>query len=118
MPRELPSRQDQATPLSASPNAQTPRFGSFAEEMRYSGLEEKENLHPYIQTLTVADLESCVALENAAFPEHERCSREKVQWASSFPLLFFTNALRILQILSALWPGLIGNISSASIVIR
>ena len=65
MPRELASRQGQATPLTASPNAQTPRF-------------DKGNLHPYVQTLTVADVESCVALENAAFPEHERCSREKV----------------------------------------
>ena len=79
MPRELCSQQDQATPFAASPNAPTPRFGSSAEEMRHSGLEEKGNLHPYIQTLTVADVESCVALENVAFPEYERCSREKVQ---------------------------------------
>lgn len=78
MPRELGSRRDQATPLTASPTARTPRFESFAEETRYSGLEDKGNLHPYVQTLTVADVESCVALENAAFPEHERCSRDKV----------------------------------------
>ncbi|KAL8795330.1 MAG: hypothetical protein Q9195_002200 [Heterodermia aff. obscurata] len=77
MPREWCSRRDQATPVIASPHAQTPRFASFAEEMRSSRLEEKGNLHPYIQTLTVADVDSCVALENAAFPEHERCSREK-----------------------------------------
>ena len=37
-----------------------------------------ENLHPYVQVLSISDLESCVALENAAFPESERCSREKV----------------------------------------
>jgi hypothetical protein len=36
------------------------------------------DLHPYVQTLTVADLESCVALENSAFPPEERCSPEKV----------------------------------------
>ena len=36
------------------------------------------DLHPYVQTLTVADLESCVALENSAFPPEERCSAEKV----------------------------------------
>ena len=35
-------------------------------------------LHPYTRPLTISDLESCVALENAAFPEHERCTPEKV----------------------------------------
>ena len=37
-----------------------------------------DNLHPYTQILSMSDLEACVALENAAFPEHERCSRNKV----------------------------------------
>lgn len=36
------------------------------------------DLHPYVQTLTIADLESCIALENTAFPPEERCSPEKV----------------------------------------
>lgn len=37
-------------------------------------------LHPYTRLLTISDLESCVALENAAFPiEQERASREKVR---------------------------------------
>ena len=36
-------------------------------------------LHPYARPLTISDLDSCVALENAAFSiEQERCSREKV----------------------------------------
>jgi hypothetical protein len=36
-------------------------------------------LHPYTRLLTISDLESCVALENAAFPiEQERASRDKV----------------------------------------
>jgi hypothetical protein len=36
---------------------------------------------PHVRPLTISDLESCVALENAAFsdPAH-RCSREKVSW--------------------------------------
>ncbi|KAL8789170.1 MAG: hypothetical protein Q9213_001277 [Squamulea squamosa] len=38
------------------------------------------DLHPYVQTLTLSDLESCIALENATFPEHERCSREKFMY--------------------------------------
>ena len=39
---------------------------------------EKANLHPYVQALSIADLESCLALEEACFPEGERGSREKV----------------------------------------
>lgn len=40
--------------------------------------DAKDKLHPYVQTLQIEDLDSCLALENAAFPEHERCTREKV----------------------------------------
>ena len=37
------------------------------------------SLHPYTRPLTVSDLDSCVALENAAFENpQERCSPEKV----------------------------------------
>ena len=36
------------------------------------------DLHPYVQTLSLSNLDSCVALENAVFSEEERCSREKV----------------------------------------
>lgn len=35
-------------------------------------------LHPYGQVLTVLDVDSCVALEEAAFEEGHRASREKV----------------------------------------
>lgn len=39
-----------------------------------------DNLHPYTRPLTISDLESCVALENAAFTDpNERASREKVR---------------------------------------
>jgi hypothetical protein len=41
--------------------------------------KDLNDLHPYVQTLTVADVESCVALENASFPPEERCSPEKVR---------------------------------------
>ena len=117
MPRELCSRQDQATPLAASPNAQAPRFGSFAEEMRYSGLEEKGNLHPYVQTLTVADVESCVALENAAFPEHERCSREKVHHAFSPFSLVHECTMPLAKFFISV-AGFIDKVSFASVLVR
>ena len=39
---------------------------------------KRDELHPYTQTLTLNDIESCIRVEEATFPEHERCSREKV----------------------------------------
>ena len=41
-------------------------------------INQKNDMHPYVQTLSISNLESCVALENAVFPEEERCSKEKV----------------------------------------
>ena len=42
-----------------------------------------DDLHPYAQILSLSNLEACIAVENAAFPEHERCSRDKVCLALS-----------------------------------
>ena len=35
-------------------------------------------LHPYAQVLVLSDVDECVRVEEEAFPENERCSREKV----------------------------------------
>ena len=43
-------------------------------------IKEQNNIHPYVQTLSISNLEDCVALESACFPEQERCSREKVDY--------------------------------------
>ena len=40
---------------------------------------QKDGLHPHVQVLSISDLDACIALENATFPETERCTREKVQ---------------------------------------
>lgn len=40
--------------------------------------EKRDVLHPYTQTLSLSDIESCVRLEEATFPPQERCTREKV----------------------------------------
>ena len=45
-----------------------------------------KKIHPLVQVLSLHDLESCVAVENAAFPENERCSREKVNVSASYVL--------------------------------
>lgn len=47
--------------------------------------EKRDGLHPYTQTLTLNDIESCVRLEEATFPPNERCSREKVSPSPACP---------------------------------
>lgn len=37
-----------------------------------------DELHPFVQLLSTSNVEDCVVVENA-FPENERCSREKVR---------------------------------------
>ena len=66
--------------------------------LRNGRAKEKQmnDLHPYVQTLSISNVEDCVALENAVFPEHERCSREKVGLAK------FTTILDFLRQASAL----------------
>ena len=53
-----------------------PRFGAF-RRMPTEG-KNLTDIHPYVQSLNITDVDSCTALENATFPEHERCSKEKV----------------------------------------
>lgn len=40
--------------------------------------EKRDELHPYCQTLSLSDVDSCTRLEEATFPPQERCTREKV----------------------------------------
>jgi len=47
----------------------------------------RDQMHPFSSTLTIDDIEDCIALENAAFPEDLRASRAKVSLATNFPLL-------------------------------
>jgi hypothetical protein len=49
-----------------------------AQRSRGAAANKYDDLHPFAQILSLSDLEACVALESAAFPEHERCSRDKV----------------------------------------
>jgi hypothetical protein len=37
-----------------------------------------DHLHPFTQVLSISNADDCVRLESEAFPENERCSREKV----------------------------------------
>ena len=108
MPRELFSPAPREETLVASPESATPKpelsdgtedpitaghdgyndFAIYRDETPPANAHrphdgrakatEEDNLHPYAQTLSISNLEDCVALEKAVFPENERCSREKV----------------------------------------
>lgn len=57
--------------------------GSYSDFFRRPPMNDKTNqrdrLHPFVQTLSISNVEDCVRVEEGAFPEHERCSREKVR---------------------------------------
>ncbi|CZT43780.1 probable polyamine acetyltransferase [Rhynchosporium secalis] len=76
---ESPSPQEDAA--SPSTDRQRQKFVIVPEDQQ---VKAPANLHPYTRPLTISDLESCLALENAAFtnPE-ERASREKFKYRLS-----------------------------------
>ncbi len=73
---QSPNQQEEISPTSE----RSRQFINIPEDQqRKAPTNLNLNLHPYTRPLTISDLESCVALENAAFtnPE-ERATREKV----------------------------------------
>lgn len=104
MPRDLFSvgpPQDNHILITASPEIKTPQPGDIPEDSQgvdgfiihsddsedstMKKKNEEKNIHPYVQTLSLSDLESCLAVENAAFPEHHRATKEKVATFSLLP---------------------------------
>ena len=47
-------------------------------QRRRGSTHKWDSLHPVTQVLSVANVGDCTTLEDSAFPENERCSREKV----------------------------------------
>ncbi|SMQ51004.1 unnamed protein product [Zymoseptoria tritici ST99CH_3D7] len=93
MPRDLSALAKESNietlPTSRKPTANDDAYeepmSADDESQMIDELSERHNskldeLHPYTQTLSTADVESCVLLENAAFPPNERASREKFQY--------------------------------------
>jgi len=87
MPRDLDLEKRPVT-LTESPNS-TEESGEHHGNGQFIILRDHQaqpskgpkglaKLHPYTRPLTLSDVDSCVALEDVAFPENERCSREKV----------------------------------------
>ena len=95
MPRDFAAEKDVLKgmpPLEKSSGSLTDMTDMNAQNSQLDDL--KNRLHPFTQILTMKDLESCVKLEQATFPPHQRCSREKVsdrfpytEMACGFPLV-------------------------------
>lgn len=49
---------------------------AFSEQSKQ--IEAIKHLHPYACLLGLSDVDSCLKLEEATFPEHQRATREKV----------------------------------------
>jgi hypothetical protein len=81
MPRDL-NQEEKPVQLTESPNSTTsPAEDSKMELVASARAKERADgiLHPYTRPLTISDIESCCALEEAAFDKvEERASREKV----------------------------------------
>jgi len=78
-PNRLDKPEEENSPIEATEYQRD--FTVVPKDQQYTG---PTNLHPYTRPLTISDLESVVALENAAFPNpNERATREKVSPSSS-----------------------------------
>src|SRR5436190_8699195 len=53
-------------------------YAWYFRRPRISPPSKLDELHPFVQLLSLSNVEDCVRVEEA-FPEHERCSREKVR---------------------------------------
>jgi hypothetical protein len=73
-------RSESSSQHEESPTAEHRQFIIIPEE-HHKAPPSNLNLHPYTRPLTISDLDSCVALENAAFtnPE-ERATSEKASY--------------------------------------
>ncbi|KAF4631393.1 hypothetical protein G7Y89_g6738 [Cudoniella acicularis] len=87
-PTPPPTFTDSPNRMSSGPSSPVPtgspepqrQFVIVPPDQQFHSRSAPSNLHPYIRPLTISDLESCIALENAAFTDPgERATREKVR---------------------------------------
>ncbi|KAH8592898.1 hypothetical protein B0O99DRAFT_516550 [Bisporella sp. PMI_857] len=92
MPRDLEGEKPSVVPLTESPNrlSQSPTRPGDSEQnfviLPYDEQKtnQKPNLNPYTRPLTVSDIDSVEALENAAFSDpRDRATREKLLYRLS-----------------------------------
>lgn len=89
-----PTEDDSKIKLPDEPSSSEPdQPNMFAAQAQQNS--KRDHVHPYTQTLTLSDVESCVILEEAAFPPQERATREKVS-------LSFSSDIQVVQIAAKL----------------
>ncbi|KAK0936064.1 hypothetical protein LTR29_012342 [Friedmanniomyces endolithicus] len=86
-PEEVSNDESEAGPSSAPMDAQDEArmFRSLMKRHNTAGggggiNSKRDEIHPYTQTLSLSDIESCILLEEATFPPEERCTREKFNY--------------------------------------
>jgi hypothetical protein len=85
MPELTKSPDDiQGQQASMDDENEMPEGGLFSQLAQRN--EKRDALHPYVQTLSPSDVESCVRLEEEAFPPQERATREKVSLSFCYSL--------------------------------
>lgn len=134
MPRDLfPTKSPSDPIITASPEMKSPSNRSESEDLEETGgneysifrderdemeielsakLKAHDDLHPHVQVLSISDLDACVALENACFPENEAGSRAKVRFRlpfgfGSLPCITLFAVCQLLFLTSFLNPPLI-----------
>ncbi|KAK5167185.1 uncharacterized protein LTR77_007916 [Saxophila tyrrhenica] len=75
-PEDMDERQKRRAPMDAEDDM--PQGSLFSQMVQNN--DKRDELHPYTQTLTISDVESCTRLEEEAFPPNERATREKFQY--------------------------------------
>lgn len=78
---QLSSQNKEAESNMTADHDQDSDTTEYMDELGQSNAR-RDPLHPYTQTLSLSDIESCIRLEDAAFPSQERCTREKVSLRS------------------------------------
>ena len=77
-------------------------FGAGRRQAQRKTPSKRDEVHPYTAVLSLSNLESCIELENSAFSEMERCSREKVSHEHSpFRHVYLRSVLFILRLWNA-----------------
>lgn len=85
MPRDLEAEREKLPSLAVE--GQHDRDGHADAEIKTTEEQDQrivaiKQLHPYASLLGLGDLSSCLALEEATFPEGQRATRDKVSMLS------------------------------------
>lgn len=75
-----PEHPTSAQKPSLDPDHPTGAMDAVNEQGNFQtpGLSKRDDLHPYTQSLSINDIDSCTKLEEETFPPNERATREKV----------------------------------------